>query len=84
MLTYILACLLICINDTCIPEFIKSEIFHFAKSGISPNSVLFGGTVPPNSVLFGGTKGPLQKESSFNRNLGKNIFGQSRFLGSKA
>ena len=30
----------------------------FSKSGVPPNSVLFGGTVPPNSVLFGGTVPP--------------------------
>ena len=29
-----------------------------SKSGVPPNSVLFGGTVPPNSVLFGGTVPP--------------------------
>ena len=30
----------------------------FSKSGVPPNSVLFGRTVPPNSVLFGGTVPP--------------------------
>ena len=30
----------------------------FLKSGVPPNSVLFGGTVPPNSVLFGRTVPP--------------------------
>ena len=30
----------------------------FSKSGVPPNSVLFGGTVPPNSVLSGGTVPP--------------------------
>ena len=29
--------------------------YGFSKSGVPPNSVLFGGAVPPNSVLFGGT-----------------------------
>ena len=29
--------------------------YDLSKSGVPPNSVLFGGTVPPNSVLFGGT-----------------------------
>jgi len=32
--------------------------YGFSKSGVPPNSVLFGGTVPPNSVLFGGTVPP--------------------------
>ena len=32
--------------------------YGFLKSGVPPNSVLFGGTVPPNSVLFGGTVPP--------------------------
>ena len=26
--------------------------YGLSKSGVLPNSVLFGGTVPPNSVLF--------------------------------
>ena len=32
--------------------------YHFSESGVTPNSVLFGGTVPPNSALFGGTVPP--------------------------
>ena len=40
----------------------KQEFIHlrygFSKSGVPPNSVLFGGTVPPNSVLFGGAVPP--------------------------
>ena len=32
--------------------------YGFSKSGVPPNSVLFGGTVTPNSVLFGGTVPP--------------------------
>ena len=32
--------------------------YGLSKSGVPPNSVLFGGTVPPNSVLFGGTVPP--------------------------
>ena len=38
-------------------EFIDLR-YGFSKSGVPPNSVLFGGTVPPNSVLFGGTVSP--------------------------
>ena len=33
-------------------------IYGFSKSGVPPNSLLFGGTVPPNSVLFGKTVPP--------------------------
>ena len=36
----------------------KQEFIDFSKSGVPPNSVLFGRTVPPNSVLFGGTVPP--------------------------
>ena len=32
--------------------------YGFSKSGVPPDSVLFGGTVPPYSVLFGGTVPP--------------------------
>ena len=35
-----------------------SGIQDFSKSGVPPNSGLFGGSVPPNSVLFGGTVPP--------------------------
>ena len=38
-------------QDKLIPEI-------WSKSGVPPNSVLFGGTVPPNSLLFGGTVPP--------------------------
>ena len=32
--------------------------YGLSKSGVPPNSVLFGRTVPANSVLFGGTVPP--------------------------
>jgi len=38
-----------------IEELSLLKICFLLKSGVPPNSVLFGGTVPPNSVLFGGT-----------------------------
>ena len=38
---------------------IKILVFSpIQRSGIPPNSMLFGGAVPPNSVLLGGTVPP--------------------------
>ena len=52
----------ISLNDLRLLSKPKQELidirYSLSKSGVPPNSVLFGGTVPPNSVLFGGTVPP--------------------------